>query len=86
MLNTGRRERLPLTQSRQMLLLGTDPGMLAVLASLGCGNASGFDASLTQTMNLLVANYSVMVPPTGGVAWVEFGPRSEKCRADGNAS
>jgi arylsulfate sulfotransferase len=64
----------PLTQSRQILLVGTIPGILAVLASLGCGNASGLDASLTETRNPLVANYSVTVPPAGGVAWVEFGP------------
>jgi len=65
-----------MTRSRQVLLLGTVPGILVVLASLGCGNSdsSNFEASLTQTANPLVAKYSVMVPPAGGSAWVEFGP------------
>src|SRR6516225_3788137 len=49
-------------------------GILLLLVSLGCGDDSGFDASVSPTTNPLVAKYTVMIPPAGGVAWVEFGP------------
>jgi arylsulfate sulfotransferase len=66
----------PITRSRQILLLGAVPGIVVILASLGCGTSSNqdFEASVSQTANPLVAKYSVMIPPPGGVAWVEFGP------------
>jgi arylsulfate sulfotransferase len=61
------------TRSRQISFLGMAAGILLLLLSLGCGDASSFEASVSPTTNPLVAKYSVMVPPAGGVAWVEFG-------------
>ena len=63
-----------MTRFRQILLPSAVPAILIVLASLGCGNGNGLDASLTETTNPLVAKYSVTVPPAGGEVWVEFGP------------
>jgi arylsulfate sulfotransferase len=59
------------TRSRQILFLGT--GILLLLVSLGCGNGSNFEADVAPTASPLVAKYTLVIPPQGAVAWVEFG-------------
>jgi arylsulfate sulfotransferase len=64
------------TRSRPVSLVGMASGILLLLVSLGCGDNSNsnFEASVAPTANPLVAQYILVIPPTGAVAWVEFGP------------
>jgi len=59
------------TRSRQISFLGS--GMLLFLVCLGCGSGSNFEAAVTPTASPLVAKYTLVIPPQGAVAWVEFG-------------
>jgi arylsulfate sulfotransferase len=63
----------PVTLSRQVSVLA---GLLILLLSLGCGssNNNNFEASVSPTANPMVAEYDLLIPPSGAVAWVEFGP------------
>jgi arylsulfate sulfotransferase len=62
------------TRSRQISRFGMAAGMLLLLVSLGCGDNSNFQASVSSTAHPLVAKYSIVIPPQGAVAWIEFGP------------